>query len=440
MTIFTRFCRTVFIVLLTLTFAVPSVLAQVVDIPDANLRAKIEASLSKDPGDTITAEEMLRIEEFTAQAAGIESLIGLEYATNLRNLYLGNVYSQDWEVIFDEGESQYKVTKPETPNKISDLAPLENLTNLIGLDLSCNAVSNLYPLRNLTNLKRLKIGENRITSVDLLADLINLEYLYLNNYFYSPQWAGNNEIKDLTPLLNLINLKRLDVEHNPIGSSIDIVRNFPKLKALNISCCGVSNLRSLVECPGLRGTGSWVYMVYSPLVEGDLQSGIKALRDRGVNVTDGTGYIEDREGKEVFTNYVELCSVSFRESFRAAPALQFQLGTEPDELSSLWHDLSQVPEDTSLLPNYPNPFNPETWIPYQLATPAEVRVAIHAADGRLVRTLALGYQTAGVYKSKGRAAYWDGRNAQGEPVASGVYFYTLMASDFTATRKLLIRK
>ena len=92
------------------------------------------------------------------------------------------------------------------------------------------------------------------------------------------------------------------------------------------------------------------------------------------------------------------------------------------------------------MPNYPNPFNPETWIPYQLATPAEVRVAIHAADGRFVRALALGYQTAGVYHSKGRAVYWDGRNAQGEIVASGVYFYTLTAGNFTATRKMLIRK
>ena len=67
-------------------------------------------------------------------------------------------------------------------------------------------------------------------------------------------------------------------------------------------------------------------------------------------------------------------------------------------------------------------------------------MTIHAADGRLVQMLALGYQSAGMYQSKGRATYWDGRNAQGEPVASGVYFYTLMAGDFTATRKLLIRK
>ena len=132
--------------------------------------------------------------------------------------------------------------------------------------------------------------------------------------------------------------------------------------------------------------------------------------------------------------------MSYLESFRAAPAFQSQLRIEPDVLSSLWQDLSEVPEETALMSNYPNPFNPETWIPYQLATPAEVTVAIHAADGRLVRTLALGYQSAGVYQSKGRAVYWDGRNSQGEPVASGVYFYTLMTGDFTATRKLLIRK
>jgi len=98
------------------------------------------------------------------------------------------------------------------------------------------------------------------------------------------------------------------------------------------------------------------------------------------------------------------------------------------------------PAVTTLLSNYPNPFNPETWIPYQLATPAEVTVSIHAADGKLVRALALGQLPAGVYQDKERAAYWDGTNEQGEPVASGVYFYTLKAGDFSATKKMLIRK
>ena len=99
-----------------------------------------------------------------------------------------------------------------------------------------------------------------------------------------------------------------------------------------------------------------------------------------------------------------------------------------------------LPKKTVLLPNYPNPFNPETWIPYQLSTPAEVTLTIYDVNGRVVRTLALGHQPAGMYKCRSRAAYWDGKNAQGEPVASSIYFYAITAGDFTATRKLLIRK
>ena len=99
-----------------------------------------------------------------------------------------------------------------------------------------------------------------------------------------------------------------------------------------------------------------------------------------------------------------------------------------------------VPERTKLLLNYPNPFNPETWIPYQLAKATDVSVSIYSVNGALVRTLALGHQAPGVYQSKSRAAYWDGRNELGERVASGVYFYTLTAGDFSATGKMLVRK
>ena len=108
-------------------------------------------------------------------------------------------------------------------------------------------------------------------------------------------------------------------------------------------------------------------------------------------------------------------------------------------LAALIH-VEAPPKETVLLANYPNPFNPETWIPYELAEAAEIQVSIHASDGKLVRTLELGQRPAGIYQTKGRAAYWDGRNALNEPVASGVYFYTLTAGDFSATRKMLIRK
>ena len=99
-----------------------------------------------------------------------------------------------------------------------------------------------------------------------------------------------------------------------------------------------------------------------------------------------------------------------------------------------------IPEGTALLPNYPNPFNPETWIPYHLANSSNVQITIYDTRGTIVRQLDLGHQPQGYYTRQSRAAYWDGRNTVGERVASGVYFYTLTAGDFTATRKLLIRK
>lgn len=98
------------------------------------------------------------------------------------------------------------------------------------------------------------------------------------------------------------------------------------------------------------------------------------------------------------------------------------------------------PKETALLVNFPNPFNPETWIPYQIAKPADVTITIYAVDGQMIRQLTLGHQPAGMYQSRSRAAYWDGKNALGEKVTSGVYFYTLTTGSFIATRKMLIRK
>ena len=101
---------------------------------------------------------------------------------------------------------------------------------------------------------------------------------------------------------------------------------------------------------------------------------------------------------------------------------------------------TMIPQETELLPNYPNPFNPETWIPYQLASPSEVALTIYDMSGETMRHLEVGHQSAGTYRNRSRALYWDGRNQRGESVASGLYFYTLKADDFTATRKMLIRK
>ena len=102
--------------------------------------------------------------------------------------------------------------------------------------------------------------------------------------------------------------------------------------------------------------------------------------------------------------------------------------------------LQELPSETILLRNYPNPFNPETWIPYRLAEDAFVTLTIYNGSGQVVRTLDIGHQVASIYESRSKAAYWDGRNDLGESVASGVYFYTLTAGDFSATRKMLILK
>ncbi len=99
-----------------------------------------------------------------------------------------------------------------------------------------------------------------------------------------------------------------------------------------------------------------------------------------------------------------------------------------------------LPKETLLLPNYPNPFNPETWIPYRLANDTDVSLYIYDVDGALVRELDLGHQQAGYYTDRSRAAYWDGRNEWGESVASGVYFYQLRAGDYSQMRKVVIVK
>ena len=99
-----------------------------------------------------------------------------------------------------------------------------------------------------------------------------------------------------------------------------------------------------------------------------------------------------------------------------------------------------TPKETTLLPNYPNPFNPETWIPYRLAREAEVAITIYDTKGTVVRRLALGNQSAGYYAERGKAAYWDGRNEDGEAVASGIYIYQFRAGDYAASRRMVIVK
>ena len=102
--------------------------------------------------------------------------------------------------------------------------------------------------------------------------------------------------------------------------------------------------------------------------------------------------------------------------------------------------ITVLPSKSLLLQNYPNPFNPETWLPYQLAQDVPVTISIYNTKGQLIRTINLGNQNAGIYVTKDKAAYWDGRLSYGEKVTSGVYYYQLEAGEFRAARKMVIMK
>ena len=221
----------------------------------------------------------------------------------------------------------------------------------------------------------------------------------------------------------------------------------PQLVA-DVNGDGIVNIQDLVLVSGQFGkTGKnsadvngdgFVNIQDLVLVAGAFGEGAAAPSARAVSLSRLT--VSDVEG------WLVEARVSIR-SGSGEPELQRGSASRPGGLSYLRGLAvlerllaSLMPDKTLLLANYPNPFNPETWIPYQLANPAEVTVTVYAANGAVVRRLDLGHRRAGSYASRGRAAYWDGRNAQGEPVASGVYFYTLQAGDFSATRKMVIRK
>ena len=100
----------------------------------------------------------------------------------------------------------------------------------------------------------------------------------------------------------------------------------------------------------------------------------------------------------------------------------------------------RLPTQTQLLANYPNPFNPETWIPFQLAQDSIVTAKIYDVTGKQIRMIQLGHIPAGNYVESSKAIYWDGRTENGEHVSSGTYFYQIEAGDYTETRKMVILK
>ena len=260
--------RFTFFLLMYLTLPLIA-MAQVVDIPDPNLRTAIEAELGKTSGAPITADEMATLTRLEANEASISDLTGLEHATNLTVLKFDN-------------------------NSISDISALANLTNLIALHLWRNSVSDLSSLAGLTKLTGLYLGGSSASDLSPLVGLTNLESLFLDN----------NRISDLSPLAGLTKLTRLGLEGNNISdisafadltdliwlrlednyiSDISPLAGLTRLTWMDFTLNNISDISPLVENTGL-GSGDQVLLNDNPLNASSIKTHIPTLQGRGVMV------------------------------------------------------------------------------------------------------------------------------------------------------------
>ena len=375
----------------------------------------------------------------------ISDISALKDLINLRHLQLDHNQISDVSPLKDLTNLKHL---DASDNKISDLAPLKNLTKLIWVDLDTNKNLDLSHLKNFPNLTFLDLHDNAISDISHLKDLTKLRRLDLDD----------NAISDISPLKSLTNLIELDLSGNqisdfsPIAGLIENLieynnsnQTIPSFKTTDVNRDGVVNILDLVLVASHYNDPDLAALAQMNIYPDVNSDGVVDIRDLvAIAAEIGAAASPTLNGSPL-----EMANLT-TENLKQWIHLANQLNTrDPQTLRGIAVleqllavlNLAEVrPKETGLLANYPNPFNPETWIPYQLAKPSEVNISIYSADGKLVRMLELGHLSTGVYHSKSRAAYWDGRNELGESMASGVYFYTFTAGDFTATGKMLIRK
>ncbi len=376
-------------------------------ISDPKLAVLVRATLGLAPTTPITTQSIQSLSSLFIPNSGVTHLTGLEHATQLQ-----------WLII--DG------------NQISDLSPLASLTQLENLSAGENQIQDVSPLTGLAQLERLVLNNNQINDLVALAGLTQLTHL----------WLDGNDIRDVSPLASLVNLKELRLAENSITDTSPLralLRQNPNLEididvsaAEDVNGDGTVNILDLVfVASNLGQTGENIADV-----NGDGDVNILDL----VFVAGALGNAAAAPSSRPQT-LAMMTAADIGEWLAQAQTLDLTDATSQRGVLFLAQLLASVtPKETALLPNYPNPFNPETWLPYHLAEDAEVTLTIYDTNGVMVRRLDLGHQSAGYYADRGKAAYWDGRNDFGERVVSGVYFYHLSAGDFSAMRKMLIRK
>ena len=430
----------------------------------------------------------------------VSDISPLASLTNLTQLYLGGTAVSDISPLASLTNLTQLWFWDDTA--VSDVSPLANLTNLTGLSLWGTAVSDVSPLTGLTNLVMLELGGCQLSYVSihthipaLQAEGIDVRFPNVAHPALFKVSGDRQEGASGATLETAFVVEAMDEHGRPIvGRTVefDILGGGGRLSAKTVATDAQGNARVTLTLGSSQGVNkvrassegirSWALFTAvgteaAPQLVADVNGdGVVNIQDlvlvsgqfgkTGEHVADvnGDGVVNIQDlvlvagafGEGAAAPSVHAISLSrltasdvegwlieAQESMRSgsgnAPrpgGLSYLRGIAVLEqlLTSL------MPKETALFANYPNPFNPETWIPYQLSEPAEVTVTIYAANGAVVRTLDLGHRRAGSYDSRSRAAYWDGQNEQGEPVASGVYFYTLKAGEFSATRKMVIRK
>ena len=354
-----------------------------VSIPDANLRAVIEATLGKTSGAIITEADMASLTVLTAFNANISDLTGLEHATNLTELNFA-------------------------VNSILDISALAGLTNLTSLVLTFDSISDISALAANTGLGD---GDN----VEVRGNPLNV--VSLNTHLPALQSRGVTVLFDNRVPPSLVKISgdnQKSATSTPLSEPLIVEVQDENGAAVE----GVS-----VTFTVTAGGGTLSVQNTTTDANGKAQSTLTLGPSLGTNTVEVSG--EGIEGTMTFNAISE-----------EPPPIPTSVEPTDKLTIILLGDIKR----TALFQNYPNPFNPETWIPYHLASDADVQSTIYDTQGAVVVQYDLGHQLAGDYTNRTKAFYWDGRNSFGESVGSGVYFYQLRASDYSATRQLVILK
>ena len=329
-------------------------------------------------------------------------------------------------------------------NSISDISAVAGLTNLRTLYLHYNSISDISAVAGLTKLTDLSLEGNSISDISAVAGLTKLTDLYLRN----------NIISDISAVVSNTGLgsrDEVDVRGNPL-SDVSMNTHIPALESRGVkvlwsATAAAPAMTRIAPVLGVNGAidGQTARLNTFRVTVKNLSNG-KAATGLTTNA-DGVGYqltiVAVATGQAAAIDDILEISAQSPDPSIAVQPIRYTVTAE--DVKRGWIQLEalvayKIPAVTELLPNYPNPFNPETWIPYRLAEDAFVTLTIYDRSGQVVRTFDVGHRRAAVYESRSKAIYWDGRNEIGEQVTSSVYFYHLSAGDYSATRKMLILK